>query len=283
MFIDGDVCRPNYDIIEEGENDGEGNFIKMFERQSKIYVMDILVNEFQLDAFYTIPQHDRKMLHLKNGESEEVKDVALKHEFVSAGIAKLTMTFRTRYVIKTNCCVNQNLVACIAVNKTAITDFMADDDLRYTDPLNNGLSFGDRYIIRSLSNTVNEIMTYGGTGWVAEAQSQLDYVLSNGDGMNYLYYGTLWIQCPSILVITPTASTIKITGMAMPNSFVQIEYKKTADVAWTTWITVNNAPFNNGGNIITGLDAGTDYDVRFLNYNHNCAYGYSNTMITATL
>lgn len=284
FFFDDEICKPEVQIEQQGYKDGEDNFIKTFEREYKIYNLEMLCYEFMLDALYTIPGHDYITLYLKNGENENIKDLTVKHEFITAGVAKVTITFRTRYIIKTNCCTNQSLVACFVPNHISVKAIIADTSSMYKKPLINGVTIGSRYLIYFTKTHVHKIMYFNPiSGWREEISNQNDVIINITDSYKYMYFGYLYYRVPSVLNITaPSATTIKILGKAYINSFVRIDYKKSTDVSWTTKATINSSSYNNYGYTITGLTTGTSYDVRIYCYNHNCAYGYSNIMTKTT-
>ena len=290
IFLDANIVKNKPEIEQEGYKDGEGNFIKTFEREQKIFKIEILAYEFMLDALSLIPSHDNIILHLPNDESETIKDLSIESEYVTSGVAKVIMTFRTRYVIKNNCCSNLSLVKCFSVNHNPIIRIITDTSFYYTAPLSNGIKIGDRFIVNFLSLGIMKIMMYKhktGTSfyyWKEEVSELWDVVYNTTTGYNYTFNSKLYVQCPSLLTATsPLSGRIKLTGFAFQNSFVTIQYKKVADASWIDYTTISFSSFNNYGWTISGLTPATSYAVRILNYNHNCNYGYSNALTIITI
>lgn len=283
-FIDASLCKPTYEIEEEGYKDGEGNFISTFKRQWKIFNLELLCTEQQSDCLFTVPLHDFIAIYLQNGEYEQVYDLEVKKEDVTSGICRVSLSFRTRYMIKNGCC-NSVISASktYIVNHKSIDGVMRYDDDKYVSPFTNGITFNGRYIVfwRSGFYTIMQINSKVGRPgepyWIEEPSVYGDVVLNNADGYNYFYDGKKYNKVLSILSATLYSPTVAIiTGFAYPETFVKIEYKKSTDVAWTTFATITNNEFNNNGKAITGLTSAT-YNIRYSNYNHNYNYGYSNT------
>ena len=284
LFIDATLCRPTYEIEEEGYKDGEGNFISTFQRQWKIFNIEMLCTEQQTDAIFTIPLHDTIYVYLQNGEYDQVYDFEVKKEDLTAGISKVILNFRTRYLLKTNCCSSTASASKIyVVNHKSIEGIARYDSDYYVNPFDNGIGLKVRWIIywRDGYHRIMYINPQcgreGEPTWLEEKSVYGDVVINSTNGLYYFYNGKNYLQCPSILTATiynPT--TAIITGFAYPETFVGIQYKKSTDVAWTTFATITNNEFNNNGKAITGLTSGI-YNIRYSNYNHNYNYGYSNT------
>ena len=284
LFIDATLCRPTYEIEEEGYKDGEGNFISTFKRQWKIFNIEMLCTEQQTDAIFTIPLHDTIYVYLQNGEYDQVYDLEVKKEDLTAGISKVILNFRTRYLLKTNCCLaTASTSKTYVVNHKSIKGIARYDSYYYVNPFPNGIGFKERWIIywRDGYHRIMYINPKSGREgepkWLEEKSNYGDVVINSTNGLYYFYNGKKYLQCPSILKGTMYSPTIAIiTGFAYPETFVEIQYKKSTDVAWTTFATISNNEFNNNGKAITGLSSNT-YNVRYRCYNHNYNYGYSNT------
>ena len=284
LFIDATLCRPTYEIEEEGYKDGEGNFISTFQRQWKIFNIEMLCTEQQTDAIFTIPLHDTIYVYLQNGEYDQVYDLEVKKEDLTAGISKVILNFRTRYLLKTNCCTSTASASkTYVVNHKSIEGIARYDSDYYVNPFDNGIGLRGRWIIywrdgyhRIMYINVNAGRE-GQPTWLEEKSVYGDVVINSTNGLYYFYNGKKYLQCPSILTGTMYSPTIAIiTGFAYPETFVEIQYKISTDVAWTTFATISNNEFNNNGKAITGLSSNT-YNVRYRCYNHNYNYGYSNT------
>lgn len=284
LFIDATLCRPTYEIEEEGYKDGEGNFISTFQRQWKIFNIEMLCTEQQTDAIFTIPLHDTIYVYLQNGEYDQVYDLEVKKEDLTAGISKVILNFRTRYLLKTNCCSSTASTSkTYLVNHKSIEGIARYDSYYYVNPFPNGIGLKARCIIywRDGYHRIMYINPQSGREgqpkWLEEKSNYGDVVINSKNGLYYFYNGKNYLQCPSILTGTMYSPTIAIiTGFAYPETFVEIQYKKSTDVAWTIFATISNNEFNNNGKAITGLSSNT-YNVRYRCYNHNYNYGYSNT------
>ena len=284
LFIDATLCRPTYEIEEEGYKDGEGNFISTFQRQWKIFNIEMLCTEQQTDAIFTIPLHDTIYVYLQNGEYDQVYDFEVKKEDLTAGISKVILNFRTRYLLKTNCCTSTASASKIyVVNHKSIEGIAQYDTAYYFNPFDNGIGLKARWIIywRDGYHRIMYINPKSGREgeptWLEEKSNYGDVVINSKNGLYYFYNGKKYLQCPSILTGTMYSPTIAIiTGFAYPETFVEIQYKISTDIDWTIFATISNNEFNNNGKAITGLSSNT-YNVRYRCYNHNYNYGYSNT------
>ena len=148
LFIDATLCRPTYEIEEEGYKDGEGNFISTFQRQWKIFNIEMLCTEQQTDAIFTIPLHDTIYVYLQNGEYDQVYDFEVKKEDLTAGISKVILNFRTRYLLKTNCCLaTASASKTYVVNHKSIEGIARYDSDYYRNPFDNGIGLRGRWII----------------------------------------------------------------------------------------------------------------------------------------
>ncbi len=95
MYIDGDVEQMYFEETDEGQEDGEGNFVPTLRRQIKKY--KIITQEqppHMVDAFYRMRMNDHIYLTWKDGDITEIYNVQVEHEwFAEKYNAIVTLTF----------------------------------------------------------------------------------------------------------------------------------------------------------------------------------------------
>jgi len=105
VYLDADVSKPEYELLEEGIEDADGEFDPTFQKWAKKYSIVFYAQEFLVDALTLMTLHDQVYITLQNGESSQVLDVDVSYKW-DADIecwAEVTISFVTTYVIRKNC------------------------------------------------------------------------------------------------------------------------------------------------------------------------------------
>lgn len=111
IFLDTDIAKPSYDILEEGAENGDGVFIKDYSRLQKIPQIQCYVPEYLADALSLIPLHSNVRLTYTNGlYAGLVRNCSVNVEWDEGNndcMALVTIQFQQDdQVVKTNCCLN---------------------------------------------------------------------------------------------------------------------------------------------------------------------------------
>jgi hypothetical protein len=111
LYLQVDVGKPIYRLTEEGDENGNKEFIKSFQKWEKVYNIDLRVPEFMLESLTMIPLHDHVTLFLQNGQNAVIKDVVISEPVweTEGCFATVNMEFLIDSVIKTACC-NDNVL-----------------------------------------------------------------------------------------------------------------------------------------------------------------------------
>jgi hypothetical protein len=112
IYLLADVGKPSYNLTEEGDNNGDNEFVKSFQKWEKTHKIELLVPEFILETLSLIPLHDQITIFLQNGTGARVKDMTISEPaWQTAGcFANVIIEFTIDYIIKTKCCNNQILI-----------------------------------------------------------------------------------------------------------------------------------------------------------------------------
>lgn len=111
FFLDADVMEPFHEDIEDGQENGEGQFIATYRKQTKRYrIRTGLVSDYLIDAIQRMKLHDHVELTFKTGEIEQIYniDVEVEWEFekqLYQGIVTITFDI-DESVLLTACCNN---------------------------------------------------------------------------------------------------------------------------------------------------------------------------------
>jgi len=82
FFLDGDVLEPFHEETEDGQENGEGDFIPTFRRGMKRYrIRTGLVPDYMVDAIQRMKLHDHIELTFKTGEIEQIYNVDVEMEW----------------------------------------------------------------------------------------------------------------------------------------------------------------------------------------------------------
>ena len=82
FYLDGDVLEPFHEETEDGQENGEGDFIPTFRRGMKRYrIRTGLVPDYMVDAIQRMKLHDHIELTFKTGEIEQIYNVDVEMEW----------------------------------------------------------------------------------------------------------------------------------------------------------------------------------------------------------
>lgn len=113
FYLDADVGEPLHEDIEEGQENGDGDFIPTYRRQIKRYrIRTGLIPDFLIDAMQRMKLHDNIELTFKTGEIEKIYNVDIETEWQFEKYAwqgTVTMTFDMDESITVGACC-ENLV-----------------------------------------------------------------------------------------------------------------------------------------------------------------------------
>lgn len=275
LFIDSDIVKPEYEIKEEGYEDGEMNFIRTFQKERKIFKLEWLVYEYMLDSIHTIPLHDNKILYLKNGEKEIIDNLQIEVDWITSGVAKLLLKFTTRYVIKTACCSNLGVIKCLVATHKPVKDIITTQSPIWNRPGTTLVKNNDRYIVTNIVTGYDKIYIYTTLGWQEETSIISDVVVVISNGGTFYYNGKKYLRYPFINSATsPSTKQIKIKGFSLPNTFVQIYFKLFSSPIYTAYpIIYTNEQLSVG--VSFSVLYSNLYNIKIHAFNHNCDYGYS--------
>ena len=111
FFLDADVLEPFHEDIEDGQENGEGEFVPTYRKQTKKYqVKSSLVSDYLIDAIQRMKLHDHIELTFKTGEVEQIYNVDVSVEwqfekYLYQGLVTLTFDMDEN-VLLTSCCDN---------------------------------------------------------------------------------------------------------------------------------------------------------------------------------
>jgi len=82
FFLDGDVLEPFHEETEDGQENGDGDFIPTYRRGMKRYkIRTGLVPDYMVDAIQRMKLHDNIELTFKTGEIEQIYNVDVEMEW----------------------------------------------------------------------------------------------------------------------------------------------------------------------------------------------------------
>jgi hypothetical protein len=82
FFLDGDVLEPFHEDTEDGQENGDGDFVPTYRRQMKRYwIKSSLIPEHLIDAIQRMKLHDNIELTFKTGEVEQVYNLDIEVEW----------------------------------------------------------------------------------------------------------------------------------------------------------------------------------------------------------
>ena len=109
LYLEAHIAESPEDIYEEGEENGEGEFVPSFKRGVKQYILRTgLITAQTVDLIYFLRLLTRVELTLLTGEVVEMKNLSITHEwqFEDKQEATVEITFDMDEIItKTACCI----------------------------------------------------------------------------------------------------------------------------------------------------------------------------------
>ena len=113
FYLDADVGEPIHEEVEEGQENGDGDFIATYRRQMKRYrIRTGLIPDYLIDAIQRMKLHDHIELTFKSGEVEQIYNVDCEVEWQFEKYAwqgTVTLTFDMDESITVGACCD-NLV-----------------------------------------------------------------------------------------------------------------------------------------------------------------------------
>ena len=283
MFLDSVMSEPIYTLDEDGVEDSNGIFNAEFQRWDKKYHFDAVVPEYVVDAMMSMMIHTHVYIDDNRVEDIEV-DIKWHGRF-----AKVDITFTLHKVIKGSCCDNMQLGMqtsplgggqCYEPNLAPIDEIVSYTSAKYTDPFNNGVSQGIRFLVYTEADAYDasfkgSIFEFTVTGW-----QEMDNTLSDGvfcalDGDNLYFDGVWWRKYPFIWMVDQAGvDTYHITGYAVPETWVYVSYDDgggyvSLDPIWA-------ATFNTNGYTVNIPEG--DYTWKIDNNTFSCTYNAGNDL-----
>lgn len=111
FYLDADVLEPFHEDVEDGQENGDGEFIPTYRKQTKRYrIRTGLLSDYLIDAIQRMKLNDNIELTFKTGEVEQIYNVDIDVEwqfekYLQQGMATITFDMREG-VLLTSCCDN---------------------------------------------------------------------------------------------------------------------------------------------------------------------------------
>lgn len=287
IFLPVDVGNPSYELIDEGREDGEKNFIPDFRKLQKKFTFNVVVPEYLYDALCHAQVHDTLFITLKNNETSRAFNFQVQLiEWRDNSVAYVSVSFTVDYVVNYGCCNNDTIIfkRCITCNsKIKVRGWIDVTNDMFTDPLNNGV--GDQYYYVVGEFEGNEIVrnrlykySYKANGWVLYTPKSEEAICWTSGMTNYKMYsdGVYWYPYLLMRSVVNSGTNVIVKGFCLPDTWIQLQ-QSTDGINYTNiGQPVDGNTFQNAGVIISGLTVGVTYYFKFNLYNNNCNYGYSN-------
>ena len=111
LYLDVDIKAPEYPVTEDGNENGDKQFIPSFIKWEKRYSFTSYFPEYLVDAITALPLHNDIYLTFKNGDVYKIKDISVEVDWQDLGdvdsvsdcFASLTMTFAIDSIVVTSC------------------------------------------------------------------------------------------------------------------------------------------------------------------------------------
>jgi len=215
LYLDTDFIAPEWELDEEGQEDGDKEFVRTFGKVKKTYNCEFIAPEFLVQALTFMQIHDNIYVTLKTGETAKVIDMKIDKEWVfSFCFAKIKLSLVVDFTIST-CC---NNIDCLEANHAEIDGRYDTDSTEWNLPEDIPVANGTRYLIYEPGTLYKgSIYTYnaGQNTWNVESQV-------TGDSVEFgeinLYLDFIWHQYPTCEI-----NGFVLTGYAIPGSFVQAQ------------------------------------------------------------
>lgn len=132
IYLDADVEQMFFEESEEGQENGDGDFVPSFRRQLKRYkIITQELPEHMVDALYRMKLNDYIQLTWKTGEIDDIYNIQVEHEwFAEKTYAIVTITFDMDEKCVTGGCCTELTAVEITGTGTIVT---ADSDILTAD------------------------------------------------------------------------------------------------------------------------------------------------------
>lgn len=115
FYLDADVGEPIHEEVEEGQENGDGDFIATYRRQMKRYrIRTGLIPDYLIDAIQRMKLHDTIELTFKSGEVEQIYNIDVEPEWQFEKYAwqgTVTLTFDMDESITVGACCDNLIIA----------------------------------------------------------------------------------------------------------------------------------------------------------------------------
>jgi len=115
FYLDADVGEPIHEEVEEGQENGDGDFIPTYRRQMKRYrIRTGLIPDYLIDAIQRMKLHDHIELTFKSGEVEQIYNIDVEPEWQFEKYAwqgTVTLTFDMDESITVGACCDNLIIA----------------------------------------------------------------------------------------------------------------------------------------------------------------------------
>lgn len=292
LFLDVDLGRGSYEIIEQGRELGNKTFVREFARLQRDYSFDVIVPEYLYDCLCHIQLHDMIVITTKYDEQARAYNFKVGAPEWNKAVCKVNISFTVDYTVNSGCCQSGALVyeRCLTCGDVDVIDL-----IEYTDPILD-TSATDTALIDTIDFFRYYMVHYTDSNgvetwqlnkfylplkkWIIVDGSELagSAVCFTHGGINWKFYytGTCWKPYQVISSIANVAATIVVKGYCLPYTWVQLQISTDGVNYSNTGAVTVGTIFSSLGIAISGLTPGTLYYFRFVLYNNNCNYGYSN-------
>lgn len=289
MYLDVDLGNNSYEILQEGREDGVKNFIQDLTKVWKKYTFTTVMSEFIYDAVAHIPLYDTIFITTKLDETNRAYNFKVNlNEWVTENVCSVTIEFTIDYTVKFGCCNNDTLIytPCRTCSTFKVSGFIQYTDAIFTDPIGQDIVSGTYWLVMDKFRKVslyrydigakNKIITPTWTSVTMKDTLTLLCFTYLGTSWKFFYDGSYWYHYGDFNSFTDTGTQILVKGACLPNTWVQL-YKSTDGVNYTAVSGVTRCDvFSVSGIAATGLTSGVTYYFKFIMYDNNCSYGYSN-------
>ena len=281
VYFQGDLFKPEYEFSEEGTEDGEGNFIKQFDKVLKRYKLIIFQPENIADGLYLLPLHKAVVVTLPDGRSEKVVNIEVANpDWENEGCrAEIEVSFITEsYNYNSSRCCDNLSVECYTADTEVCAILTPEQYVLWQRGDGANWVSGCKYLVVD-PDTNDAFLTYiNDEGKLTTEDTIKGNVYQDASTLTYYAsLGSRVVQLPYIYSGGYTGLDVLIKAYAFPNTLAQLYVDGVA-----TGDPFNANVLKNTGYTWTAPGVGT-YALEIKNYLFDCDYGYSNekTIIVA--
>ena len=273
FFVDAELSTPEYEIEEDGTQDGDKNFLPTFRKTQKVYNIKFATNATMLDAVYFMQMHVSQFgevyMQIKNEERALIKTMSVSHSHPkNAELSVVTMQVAVDYQLLDS--ENEYNINCfipvrsdIAGIKTTVSQAQEIED-------------NSPYIFENVTGYANDVYIYT-TGWTGQGLNYTGAVVEDTSGNKYYFDGVQFRRFPYISSYNADGSDFIIKGYIPPGTYCKLQYNSTGSYVDYTGV-LTSGQFKNVGFTFTPPVPSVGYLLRIYCYDHNCSYGYSNVV-----